>query len=764
MTAPVLPEGFQYAVAVVVGQPDSPPLPGLASSLHRRVPDRQDAPQITGASFTQGGAALPLPNGPAPNITTISSLTHALAQRGRSGQSARPRRSARRRRSIFDALNPTTADEHQQLLAGQHHDQHATSRSTSPRATFVAEPATVNADRTYIIAYNGWVNLTFTPGLPAGQYEFVAHTTRAPVSRPHRRRRQLPRRHRPSPARAPRTSSSTSTSSPRRSTSPSMALESTYSANGSTVIGGAQSYFELPPASGTNTRDNVRRPQQRSSSTSRTRIPYAQLLRHDVLLIGSANTPACRPTAISAPWAKAGSGSTGTGFTIVTDTTVTLYNYNVDDRDLDAGRAPAARAIGWSSRSPPAPRCRPTITASTCPTRSSPAAPTRGSTTSTATSSTAKTSATRPRRPAPTSPTRPSRCPEYEDLQTNGTYRMDDMSGDGVAGGAFMTGFTVVPYGNVVYARPDYVENPLVPSTLSNGSLANPYPGAGARGRSATRRCQQSDHNPNLGLNNRVLPARQLQHGLRLQRRRRVRAVGSSTRPRSSDATIGPVGDRRRRARPSAAQPDHRRWSPRRASCCSAPAGNNSGVTDGSASVPFNTTLVFQAGLDAQAQNASLFVQNQGSALQAHGTAIEPGRPSRRTTTRRVGGATNDNPDTTPHSGDWGGIVFRNYDEADHVPAAGFPGGRHPGRAQRRRGRLRRSGCDVDPELRQHPLRRRRRAAGLERLLQRDHALQLPADDHQRQHLQHRRHRRHRGGHRRRHGLVPRGRHGPRAR
>ena len=36
------------------------------------------------------------------------------------------------------------------------------------------------------------------------------------------------------------------------------------------------------------------------------------------------------------------------------------------------------------------------------------------------------------------------------------------MSGDGVAGGAFMTGFTVVPYGNVVFARPDYVENPLV--------------------------------------------------------------------------------------------------------------------------------------------------------------------------------------------------------------------------------------------------------------------------------------------------------------
>ena len=53
---------------------------------------------------------------------------------------------------------------------------------------------------------------------------------------------------------------------------------------------------------------------------------------------------------------------------------------------------------------------------------------------------------------------------------------MNDLSGDGVAGGAFMTGFTVVPNGNVIYARPDYVENPLNPATYANGSLAQPYP------------------------------------------------------------------------------------------------------------------------------------------------------------------------------------------------------------------------------------------------------------------------------------------------
>ncbi len=43
VTAPPLPEGFQYAVAVVVGQPDQPPLPGYSLVAHRRLPHRQDA-------------------------------------------------------------------------------------------------------------------------------------------------------------------------------------------------------------------------------------------------------------------------------------------------------------------------------------------------------------------------------------------------------------------------------------------------------------------------------------------------------------------------------------------------------------------------------------------------------------------------------------------------------------------------------------------------------------------------------------------------
>ncbi len=103
-----------------------------------------------------------------------------------------------------------------------------------------------------------------------------------------------------------------------------------------------------------------------------------------------------------------------------------------------------------------------------------------------------------------------------------------------------------------------------------------------------------------------------------------------------------------------------------------APAGNNSGVTNGSASVPFDTTLVFAAGSTLKLQNASLFVQNQGSALQSLGTPTNPVTFTSYNDAS-IGGATNNNPDTHPYAGDWGGIVFRNYDEQIAAQQVKFP-------------------------------------------------------------------------------------------
>ncbi len=146
-----------------------------------------------------------------------------------------------------------------------------------------------------------------------------------------------------------------------------------------------------------------------------------------------------------------------------------------------------------------------------------------------------------------------------------------------------------------------------------------------------------------------------------------------------------------------------------------APAGNNSGVTNGSASVPYNTTLVFKAGPTLKSQNASLFVQNQGSALQALGTATDPGHVHVVQRRQRSAARPTTTPTPRPFAGDWGGIVFRNYDETNaatserHSRSDGILVGPNGGAAVSGA-----SDADVDPQFRQHPVCRRRGPAGLE--------------------------------------------------
>ncbi len=192
--------------------------------------------------------------------------------------------------------------------------------------------------------------------------------------------------------------------------------------------------------------------------------------------------------------------------------------------------------------------------------------------------------------------------PNYEDLQSDGTNRQNDMSGDGVAGGAFTAGFTVVNYGNVVFARPDYVENPLLPSTLSDGSLAKPYPVLAPEGNPNTAPANSS-HNPNGGLNSTffyqpgnfnhaydfsgdgvfeqsaLYAASQLTYVSQFSAGGPVVVVALAGIPQRNPVT-GLVTEA--------------------SFVLQAPAGNNSGVTNGSASVPFNTTLSLPGRLDAQ--------------------------------------------------------------------------------------------------------------------------------------------------------------------
>src|SRR5262249_20918989 len=98
----------------------------------------------------------------------------------------------------------------------------------------------------------------------------------------------------------------------------------------------------------------------------------------------------------------------------------------------------------------------------------------------------------------------------YETLLPSGQIRQasvradgsikEAMTGDGVAGGAFMTGFVVVPNGHVVYARPGSRETPLPPSTTPDGSQARPYTTLAPEASDAASPANPS-HNPNGGVN-----------------------------------------------------------------------------------------------------------------------------------------------------------------------------------------------------------------------------------------------------------------------
>ena len=61
-------------------------------------------------------------------------------------------------------------------------------------------------------------------------------------------------------------------------------------------------------------------------------------------------------------------------------------------------------------------------------------------------------------------------------VRGSGATELPDLTGDGNPGGAFMTGFVVVPNGDIIYANAAAIYNPLIPSENPDGSLAKPYP------------------------------------------------------------------------------------------------------------------------------------------------------------------------------------------------------------------------------------------------------------------------------------------------
>ncbi len=242
----------------------------------------------------------------------------------------------------------------------------------------------------------------------------------------------------------------------------------------------------------------------------------------------------------------------------------------------------------------------------------------------------------------------------YEDLLPNGTNRQNDMTGNGIAGGAFVAGFQVVPQGNVIYARPDYNYNPFGGPDYPNGSVAQPYPtlnpeavANSINGGNLNSPINYTNFDPSLDYNGKGY------------------FQPSAFYAAQVAAANGPVVIV---ALPGIVQQNPITGVVSQATFVSqAPIGS-----DGSLSVPFNTALVMAPGSTLKMQNASLLIQNQGSSLETLG-GPGPNQAVNFTSWADYSIGNSGNPsDSTPLSGDWGGILFRNFDQAQ-FPTATFP-------------------------------------------------------------------------------------------
>ena len=691
IAAPPLPEGFQQSQIVVVGQADQPPLPGLSSSHISAFRIDKTPPLVSGVGQVNG-ATPPSPS----NLSSLQSLTFNVTDPVNQAYSylSTPAR------VLFSAIDPSTAANisNYSLILNPGPNQVDESQYITT-ATFVPSAPTLTTGGTDIAAYNGVINLTFSTGIPAGSYELIAHT----------KEQQYPglADAAGNPLASDFVYSFNLQSQPAFITN--IAMESTYSNDGSTAIGGPGSYYELPTTVAGYTPRAAAPPTAWVVDLSNP-IPFADRngssYANDVKLIGSADSPTSPADGNFGNLGQGGLGYSGTGFTVVPGTTVTLYTYNTTTQQ-------------WSPTLPGGNGTRLVLSLPSGTTLSADYyrlyIPNQVDTTGNDTriydiygnqidgeflGDPTATLATTEFPDQPPISTQFYGIYNYEDLLSSGAYR-PGMSGDGVAGGAFESSFVVVPpattlteadgtietISNIVYARPDYVENPFLSSTSANGSLAQPYPALGPEGDPFSLSqdypgqlaSYNPNHDPNGGLNSSQfflsgyttpdtqgnLPSQYDRTGSGVFERSALYAA-SQLAFRGPVVVVALPGTPQ--LNPVTGQVTQQTFN------LTAPAGNNPVINNASASVPFDTTLVFTAGSTLKMQNASLFVQNQGSALEVLGGST----PSQKVNftsynDASIGGPSNNNPVTTPRAGDWGGIVLRSYDEAAPGNQVQFP-------------------------------------------------------------------------------------------
>jgi hypothetical protein len=667
VTAPFLPEGFQEVAIVVVGPSDSPPLPGLSSTYQSSFRVDLTAPQIVSARLVPGGANLPLGTTGIANLSSLTNLSLNVVDQSNplTGPFATPAP------VIFPALDPSTVvnvSNYSLINTTTGVDESsfiATATFVPTSANFVAAPNRTAASTPYF----GRIDLTFLPGLPQGAYQLIARTTETKNGKSY-----------PgiTDAAGNALDDTTITSvkdfvlnfnfqaQPVFVTG--MNLVSSYQgddANGNLLgaIGGPRSYFEeVSPSTGTTSNATLNAPPGSFvfdfsnplalNAPNGIPIDYQDAFQ----LIRSANSSGSPADGDFGTLGVAGLTSTGTGFTRM-PVTVTLYDPPTDGT---AGLGTPSTSASFD----PLLATRVVVTYA-----GSGALPpddyrvylpnVSGSNTQlydvygnqldgeflgdqTGTGS-------------------------WEDLLPNGQYRQG-LSGNGVSGGAFMTAFTVVPFAHVIYARPGYVENPLEPATEAVGSITNPYAVLAPQDAQGSGPANPN-HDPNGGMND---TSNFFNFNPSYDR------AGIGTFERSAFYAAqqlsfsGPVVVIAEAGVPTLNPLTNVVSTP--TFVLQAPAGSNSVINNGSASVPFNTTVVFQPGATLKMENANLFVQNQGAALQMNGGPS----PSQNITVTSyandaIAGDTNhDNKNTTPRPGDFGGIVFQNFDQQAY-PNVTFP-------------------------------------------------------------------------------------------
>lgn len=636
--APFLPEGYNSVRVVVLGQPDSPPLPGLSSSYSSAFRIDRTGPSVIAVSLTPGSNPIPLAGSNLANLSTLSLHVLDSVVPG-SGPLATPQQ------ILANAIDPASANNinnYSLINLDTGFDASAFIASANFVATglLFTDPPSRNSPSD---PFAGRIDLTFNAGLPAGRYAFVAHTAGTSGGKTYSGLKD---------AAGNALNNTNATGSIDFQLEFTVQNQATFLTNfqavdgNNNVVGGPRSYYELPALNQT-PRANAPPSAFFLDFANPLNINPAINYNNAFQLIASADPNSGVSDGDFGTLGVAGLGSTGTGFTVVPGTTVSFfdkttgaaYQPGVNNADRAVLRIAAGTTL-------PADHYRIYV-------------PNSGTTalydiygnqfdgeflgTPTATGG-------------------------YENLLSNGQYRLG-LTGDGVGGGAFMTSFVVVPNGNIIYARPDATENPLDPSTAPDGSLSKPY-GALAPEVNPSQIPANPTHDPNGGAN---ATSNFFNFNSNFDRNGDGRFTRSALYAAEQLSTRGPVV--------VVALPATPRLDPvtglttQQTFVLQAPAGSSALINDGSASVPFNTTLVFNPGSALKLQNASLYVQNQGSALQLLGGANPNDRVNITSwADSSVGGKTNgDFGKATPAPGDWGGIVFRSIDTNSNQRNLQFP-------------------------------------------------------------------------------------------